>query len=83
MIALSRFIIDSAKSHLGRPYGFFDNPALGDTDRLYCSEFVLSTFRQARQEGFDLVGTDRVEDLSRYWSKRVRRTRGARPGSSR
>lgn len=29
-----------AKALLGRPYGFFDSPRFGDTDRLYCSEFI-------------------------------------------
>lgn len=33
-------LVDHAKRYLGRPYGFFDNPAFGDAGRLYCGEFV-------------------------------------------
>ncbi|MDQ7954769.1 MAG: hypothetical protein RET84_02620 [Pseudomonadota bacterium] len=35
----------TAKLYLGRSYGFFDNKLYGDTGRLYCGEFVYSTFR--------------------------------------
>lgn len=35
----------TAKLYLGRSYGFFDSEVYGDTGRLYCSEFVYSTFR--------------------------------------
>ncbi len=55
-------IIREAKSLLGRPYGFFDHPSLGETDRLYCSEFVLSVFRAVSSAGMDL----NVDD-HRWW----------------
>jgi hypothetical protein len=51
-----------AKALLGRPYGFFDHPALGDTDRLYCSEFVLNVFRSVGTATLNL----KVDD-HRWW----------------
>lgn len=35
----------TSKLYLGRSYGFFDSAMYGDTGRLYCGEFVYSTFR--------------------------------------
>lgn len=56
--AIREAIVTHAKTLLGRPYGFFDNPCLGETDRLYCSEFVLSVFTQAGNSGANLDVTD-------------------------
>jgi hypothetical protein len=52
--AMRSAIVTWAKTLLGRPYGFFDNPALGETDRLYCSEFVYSVFSKADSMQLDV-----------------------------
>jgi hypothetical protein len=44
---LLQALADEAKVLLGRPYGFFDHPTLGDVDRLYCSEFVHAAYARA------------------------------------
>lgn len=43
---LRQLIVCNAKKHIGRPYGFFDSPRFGDTDRLYCSEFISQVFQE-------------------------------------
>ena len=56
----------AAKMYLGRSYGLFDSSTYGDTGRLYCGEFVYSTFRDVveggagspPQKGVPLVGED-------------------------
>lgn len=39
-------IINAAKAMHGRPYGFFDQPEMGDDDRMYCSEFIYNAFKR-------------------------------------
>lgn len=48
-VEFRRKLSEAALSLLGRPYGFFDHPGLGDSDRLYCSEFVHESCRMAAQ----------------------------------
>jgi Permuted papain-like amidase enzyme, YaeF/YiiX, C92 family len=38
-------IARTAKEHLGRPYGFFDNAHFGDNDRMYCAELVHKIYQ--------------------------------------
>ena len=38
-----------AKHYLGRPFGFFDHPDFGHSNRFYCAEFVLRVFRDIRK----------------------------------
>lgn len=40
-------ISNAAKALVGRPYGFFDNPVFGDTDRMYCAEFIYKVYQAA------------------------------------
>lgn len=47
---IRRELRQASKLYLGRSYGFFDSAVYGDTGRLYCGEFVYSTFRDV-QEG--------------------------------
>jgi hypothetical protein len=35
----------AAKALHGRPFGFFDQPVLGNDDRMYCAEYVYNVFR--------------------------------------
>jgi hypothetical protein len=44
-------LMQVCKSLLGRPYGFFDHPAFGEDDRLYCSEFVYRAFKSLEMKG--------------------------------
>lgn len=39
-------LANAAKALHGRPYGFFDSPNLGNDDRMYCSEYVYTAFKQ-------------------------------------
>ncbi len=70
-------ILVQSKKLLGRPYGFFDHADLGDTDRLYCSEFVLVVLRAVA----DTLGLPRgdngafdIEDR-RWWAWLVQNVR--------
>jgi hypothetical protein len=45
-------LVEQAKALHGRPYGFFDNPKFGDTDRVYCSEYLYSVFKSAAVPNF-------------------------------
>jgi Permuted papain-like amidase enzyme, YaeF/YiiX, C92 family len=42
-------IANAAKALIGRPYGFFDNPKFGDSDRMYCSEFIFNAYKAANK----------------------------------
>ncbi|MDI9333563.1 MAG: hypothetical protein QM533_04230 [Cytophagales bacterium] len=43
--------VNRAKQYHGRPFGFFDNSVLGDSDRMYCAEYVYRVFND---QGIDL-----------------------------
>ena len=42
-------LISEAKRLHGRPFGFMDKPVFGDTNRMYCAEYVYSVFRACDQ----------------------------------
>ena len=47
--AARQALLCAAKTYLGRGYSFFDDPAAGDSGRLYCSEFIYRAFEDVRQ----------------------------------
>ncbi len=53
-----------AKRWLGRPFGFFDEPAFGEPDRMYCAEYLYRVFQDADAPGTlpptDLGGGNRT-----------------------
>ena len=60
----------TAKLYLGRSYGFFDSEKYGDTSRLYCGEFVYSTFRdvlEGRQGSHPHPTVPPVGEDARTW----------------
>ena len=46
VLDMRRRLVDVAKSYLGRPYGFFDDPQFGDDGRFYCGEYVHKVFER-------------------------------------
>src|SRR5690606_22636418 len=54
-------LLQAGKRYLGRPFGFFDHPAFGDDDRMYCAEYVFRMF-----EDVDAVLACRLQDR-RTW----------------
>lgn len=59
--SLRRMMVGAAKRYLGRPYGFFDDPAFGDAGRFYCGEFVHQVFQD--------TGNGRLRvDQNRTWN---------------
>lgn|GEM_PF-1897244 len=60
-LALQQRLVDVAKSYLGRPYGFFDDPTFGDAGRMYCGEYVHRVFE-------DTGGAGLRVDHNRRWA---------------
>jgi uncharacterized protein YycO len=56
-----------AKSLHGRAYAFFDNPELGDDDRLYCSEFIYKVYKDAIGDAAnDLINKMKWGEVVKY-----------------
>jgi Permuted papain-like amidase enzyme, YaeF/YiiX, C92 family len=55
-----QLIANAAKALIGCPYGFFDNPKFGDSDRMYCSEFVFNAYKAAMESA-------RMPDDKKTW----------------
>lgn len=48
-LTLRQRLVHVSKSYLGRPYGFFDEPAFGDSGRFYCGEYVHRVLQDVGQ----------------------------------
>lgn len=52
----------TAKALHGRPFGFFDQPILGNDDRMYCAEYVYNVFRN----GVSQTAADNMTDKLKW-----------------
>jgi hypothetical protein len=64
-----------AKRYMGRPYGFFDHPGMGHSNRFYCSEFVYRVFCDVRPELKNSI------DDQRTWGGMLNHLHAAKQGS--